>query len=341
MDSAQPVECDSSWEEDDKRKHYHRVQALIHNSLDQGRFPSVTMPDTVVDLFFRLRSFASTMGNLGSIAACIANSGRHPLTEAQICNPMNVKYLLALMYSAGCDSQSGEFSFKVGIPAKSSREGVILCVIPNLAGIVVASRSLNERGVSKGGLKFCFDFSQAFNCHSLSGDSAGAAKYDPKLYHFHTDMDLCHDLLHAAETGSLSMLVSLANMGFSLSYTDYDRRSAAHLAASKGHTSVLKYLFKHSADMWAKDRWGVTPLEEAVREERSRAVAYLSGPDLSPKFPSSRRSDGGSSEAGSTRPSLMQTVQRQSAPVAAKCYGKLHSCVSEETHCNYEDTDDV
>ena len=43
-------------------------------------------------------------------------------------------------------------------------------------------------------------------------------------------------------------------LGFDLSYADFDRRSAAHVAATRGHVKVLQYLAKRGVDMSATDR---------------------------------------------------------------------------------------
>lgn len=224
--SEQLVQCDEVWRAEDRRKHHHRVMALLHGSLDNGKFPRVEQEKEIVDLFFQLRSISGTSEDLCSVAACLANGGLNPWTGQQICKSENAKHMLSLLYSAGCETQSGEFSFQVGVPAKSSREGVIMLVIPNLAVVCVAGPSLNRHGVSKGGLQFCFAFSELFNCHALSGASTTAAKYDPTIYSFHTDMSLCSELLDAAESGNLHSLKMLTSIGFDVNYADYDGRSA-------------------------------------------------------------------------------------------------------------------
>jgi len=317
----EPVEFNQDWHLQDTAKHYHRVTALIHRSLDLGHFPSVTPPDVVVTLFFKLRSIIGTSENLCSLAACLAKGGQNPWTGKRICQAQNAQKLLSLMYSAGCETVSGEFSFKVGVPAKNSREGVIILAIPNLAGLCVVSPSLTWQGISKGGLKFCVDFSEAFNCHSLSGDSTSTAKYDPCLYHFHTDMDLCHDLLNAARMANVPVLKALTNIGFNLSYADYDGRCATHVAAAAGHVSVLKYLFKHSADIGAKDRWGITPIEEATRTSNPKVAATINVMLNSHDHDrdSSRNSMCSAfSQGGGESSSKLRSVQRSSAPVAAQ-----------------------
>jgi len=308
--------------------------ALIHKSLDIAQFPQKTAPNVVVNLFFKLRSLVCSTDELCSIGACIANGGKNPWTGLRICQANNAKHLMSLMYSAGCETVSGEFSFKVGIPAKNSREGVMLLAIPNMGGLCVISSQLTWQGVSKGGLKFCFDFSEEFNCHALAGDSTAAAKYDPSLYHFHTDTDLCHDLLHAAEMGNFPQLKFLTNMGFNLCYADYDFRNAAHVAAAKGNIKVLKYLYKNNADMTAKDRWGVTPCEEAVRTGNARAAAILEKMGSEEMFEdsSSRGSVASSARGALGGQGSRGLPARSCGPVAAKAgnLGSLREMAEDE-----------
>lgn len=57
---------------------------------------------------------------------------------------------------------------------------------------------------------------------------------------------------------------------------DYDRRTALHLAAVEGHLDAIKYLVNHGHPLNVRDRWGATPLDEALREERQGAAKYLS-----------------------------------------------------------------
>ena len=48
---------------------------------------------------------------------------------------------------------------------------------------------------------------------------------------------------------------------------DYDRRTVTHLAASLGHSHIVDYLaMRRYVDFSAKDRWGATALDDAVRE---------------------------------------------------------------------------
>ena len=57
---------------------------------------------------------------------------------------------------------------------------------------------------------------------------------------------------------------------------DYDRRRALHIAAADGKLDLVKALVeKGEADAGVRDRWGATPLLEAVKAKHPEVVAYL------------------------------------------------------------------
>jgi ankyrin repeat protein len=78
-------------------------------------------------------------------------------------------------------------------------------------------------------------------------------------------------VLHAAvlenNVPRMSMLVRL---GADVCYADSDKRTALHLAASNGAFEAATYLLEHNVNANAKDRWGNTPMRDAM-EFRSKA----------------------------------------------------------------------
>lgn len=52
-------------------------------------------------------------------------------------------------------------------------------------------------------------------------------------------------------------------------------RTALHLAAAEGNTSIVEALLRAGASPLVKDRWGATPLDEAKREGRKETVKLL------------------------------------------------------------------
>tara|TARA_R110002050_G_scaffold118733_4_gene236272 strand:+ start:263 stop:514 length:252 start_codon:yes stop_codon:yes gene_type:complete len=56
---------------------------------------------------------------------------------------------------------------------------------------------------------------------------------------------------------------------------DYDKRTALHLAASEGKLDTVKYLISMGANVNAVDRFGNTPLQDAIDSRRSELVEHL------------------------------------------------------------------
>ena len=55
------------------------------------------------------------------------------------------------------------------------------------------------------------------------------------------------------------------SQGSNLCLGDYDGRTPLHVAASDGHLKMVQYLLTNGASVHAKDRYGDTPLSNAVR----------------------------------------------------------------------------
>ena len=53
--------------------------------------------------------------------------------------------------------------------------------------------------------------------------------------------------------------------GGDFSLPDYDLRTPLHLACSQGNYDAVKMLLEHGASVHSKDRFGHTPLIDAVR----------------------------------------------------------------------------
>lgn len=59
-----------------------------------------------------------------------------------------------------------------------------------------------------------------------------------------------------------------------VTFKDYDRRTALHLAASEGHMDTVTLLLDAGADISPSDRWGGSPMDDALRH-RHKHVAKL------------------------------------------------------------------
>ncbi|XP_070836188.1 60 kDa lysophospholipase isoform X2 [Chaetodon trifascialis] len=79
----------------------------------------------------------------------------------------------------------------------------------------------------------------------------------------------------AAKIGDMEALEALREMGSNLSLGDYDGRTPLHIAACEGHLHLVQYLLSHGATVYAKDRYGDTPLCNAVRFRNKDVVQLL------------------------------------------------------------------
>ncbi|KAM8921190.1 60 kDa lysophospholipase isoform 2-T2 [Pelodytes ibericus] len=79
----------------------------------------------------------------------------------------------------------------------------------------------------------------------------------------------------AAKTGDINALEAIRDMGGNLSSEDYDGRTPLHVASCEGHYTVVQYLLKHGATVYAKDRYGDTPLMNALKFRQVEVIKLL------------------------------------------------------------------
>uniref|UniRef100_A0A674MT12 glutaminase n=1 Tax=Takifugu rubripes TaxID=31033 RepID=A0A674MT12_TAKRU len=208
-------------------------------------FPEGTDMTSVLDLYFQLCSIEVTCESASVMAATLANGGFCPMTGERVLSPEAVRNTLSLMHSCGMYDFSGQFAFHVGLPAKSGVSGGILLVVPNVMGIVCWSPPLDKLGNSVRGIQFC-------------------------------TVKSVINLLFAAYTGDITALRRLALSSMDMEQRDYDSRTALHVAAAEGHVGVVRFLLDACrVNPVPKDRWGNTPLDEALHFHHHDVVEVL------------------------------------------------------------------
>lgn len=84
------------------------------------------------------------------------------------------------------------------------------------------------------------------------------------------------DLGDAACRGDVNELALLIAAGTDADQSNYDQRTALHLAASNGLLEVATYLVEEAgANHSPVDRWGGTPLDDAIRYDRKDVQRFL------------------------------------------------------------------
>jgi ankyrin repeat protein len=82
-------------------------------------------------------------------------------------------------------------------------------------------------------------------------------------------------LMTLASQGKTEELKELLNSGVNVNLTDYDNRTALHLAVSEGHFETVRFLVERGANINATDRFGGTPLHDAMEARRTDIASYL------------------------------------------------------------------
>lgn len=251
--------------------------ALAYFMNENGAFPDNTNIVEVLEFYFQCCSLTLNSDSLSIIAATLANGGVCPLTGEEVISSENVKHCLSMMYSCGMYDYSGEFAFKIGLPAKSGVAGGIFVVIPNVMGVCTFSPLLDDCGNSVRGVDFFSKLTKTYNFHLFDNlVNVCDTKKNPRKK-INVDELTAEKVIKYSSLGDLSALKQLRIKNGDFSQGDYDNRTPLHLASSNGHLNVVKYLIDTGKLMNINpiDRWGGTPYDDAIRESYDDIATYL------------------------------------------------------------------
>jgi len=196
-------------------------------------------------------------------AATLANHGICPITNDMVFNPSTVRNCLSLMYSCGMYDFSGEFGFRVGLPAKSGVGGGILLVIPGVMGMCIWSPRIDVNGHhnSTRGIEYCVRLVEKYHLHLFENFSISKLPTSPGVYiEHHSNISMA---CYAASRGSLEEITRLYSKGYPLDQGDYDLRTPVHIAAACGNLHIVQFMIQVGCKLDSVDRFGRTPLDDA------------------------------------------------------------------------------
>ncbi len=124
--------------------------------------------DAVLDVYFRQCAILVTARDLAIMGATLSNGGVNPITGMQVLSPLAVARTLSIMTSAGMYDYAGEWTYRVGMPAKSGVGGGIVGALPSQIGLGTYSPLLDEHGNSARGLRLYEALSAYFDLHVLN-----------------------------------------------------------------------------------------------------------------------------------------------------------------------------
>lgn len=102
--------------------------------------------DQVLGVYFHHCAIAMSCRQLSRAGLFLANGGCVPPANHRVVSELRARSVSALMLTCGLYDGSGDFAFRVGLPAKSGIGGGILAIVPGKGSIAVWSPGLNRQG---------------------------------------------------------------------------------------------------------------------------------------------------------------------------------------------------
>ena len=124
----------------------HRNAALAHFMKAHGIISGPV--ETTLSSYFHQCAIAMSCRQLARAGRFLMHGGLDPISGQAVVSPERARRINALMLTCGHYDASGEFAFRVGLPAKSGVGGGILAIAPGRASIAVWSPGLSPQGNS-------------------------------------------------------------------------------------------------------------------------------------------------------------------------------------------------
>jgi len=151
----------------------HRNRAIVHLLLNCGVVEGDA--EAALDLYFRQCSVLVTCRDLAVMAATLANMGRNPLTGVSAFELTSVKDVLSIMFTCGMYDYSGQWAYRVGVPAKSGVSGGVMAVVNRQLGIGTYSPRLDRYGNSCRGIAACEAMASRLGLHVFDCLNVGSS----------------------------------------------------------------------------------------------------------------------------------------------------------------------
>ena len=151
----------------------HRNRAIGHLLLNFGMVHEEV--EGALDLYFKQCAILVTCRDLAMMSATLSNMGCHPITGKTALGMSCVKDVLSVMFTCGMYDYSGQWAYRVGIPAKSGVAGGVTAVVNRQLGIGTYSPRLDRFGNSVRGVEVCSELAKRLGLHVFDCLNVGSS----------------------------------------------------------------------------------------------------------------------------------------------------------------------
>jgi glutaminase len=130
--------------------------------------------EAILGLYLQQCAVGVSCRDLAVMAATLANGCVNPLTGERVLSRERVRDVLSVMHTCGMYDAAGQWTYEVGVPAKSGVSGGLLAVVPGKLGIGVFSPGLDAYGSSARGVRVCAEISERLGLHVFATDAEDA-----------------------------------------------------------------------------------------------------------------------------------------------------------------------
>jgi glutaminase len=157
----------------------HCNRAIAHLLLNFGMVHEEV--EAALDLYFRQCSILVTSRDLAMMAATLSNMGCHPITGKTALDMSCVKDVMSVMFTCGMYDYSGQWAYRIGIPAKSGVAGGVVAVVNRQLGIGTYSPRLDRFGNSVRGIEVCSELAKRLGLHIFDCLNVGSSFLETML----------------------------------------------------------------------------------------------------------------------------------------------------------------
>jgi glutaminase len=128
--------------------------------------------EQTLSVYFALCSLSAGVREAAHLTGILAHGGLLPGTSERVLRKQTVAIVVAIMATCGMYNESGNYLVSTGMPAKSGVSGIIVAVVPGIAGVAVASPRVNDKGGSIRGHLILRELSRQLGWHfALASES--------------------------------------------------------------------------------------------------------------------------------------------------------------------------